>query len=256
MGGRGGVSHAGAGASAGPHLMAAKAFLDNAYGKKHSEKILEIIAKAPAGIREMWEKFGGMFRAGRMDPHSDQAYYSPYEHKVYLGIEDVAAGDVIHTPYSTVFHEYGHMTDYLIGTALGGGGYGAYSEFYEGGLLGDTAKSELKSLLSRMKRMYPEATTKQAAAQHLIDEIKGKYSMRDRSDISDMLEGAGIGVSYPLGSGHGASYWGNRDNGLEIFAEMTAAEASAPGSLRAIKEYFPKTYSVYKDMIDEWRKMK
>ena len=254
MGGRGGSSHAGGGNK---HLMAAKAFLDNAYGKKHSDKIMEIIAKAPAGIREMWEKYGGMFRAGHLDPHSDQAYYSPYEHKVYLGIEDVAAGDAIHTPYNTIFHEYGHMTDHLIGAALGGGGFGTYSEFYEGGLLGDTAKSELRGHISRMKSLHPDATKKKEAAQYLIREIRQKYSsMLDTGDLSDMLEGAGIGVSYPLGAGHGAFYWSNRDNGLEIFAEITAAEASSPGSLKAIRDYFPKTYSIYQDMIEEWRKMK
>ena len=88
-----------------------------------------------------------------------------------------------------------------------------------------------------------------------LDVIQEKYSMLDRSDISDMFEGAGIGVAFPLGSGHGLSYWSGRGNSKEIFAEITSAEAAHPGSLRAIKEYFPKTYQVYQDMLKARRKL-
>lgn len=78
--------------------------------------------------------------------------------------------------------------------------------------------------------------------------------MLDRSDISDMFEGAGIGISHPLGAGHGLDYWSSRGNGKEIFAEILSAEAAHPGSLKAIKEYFPKTYQVYQDMMKARKK--
>ena len=68
------------------------------------------------------------------------------------------------------------------------------------------------------------------------------------------MEGAGIGVAYPLGSGHGLSYWTYRDNGKEIFAEITSAEAAHPGSLSAIREYFPETYKVYQTMLKARKK--
>ncbi len=45
---------------------------------------------------------------------------------VHLNIRSVARGDVISTPYSVLFHEYGHMTDYLIARS---GGYGRYSAY-------------------------------------------------------------------------------------------------------------------------------
>lgn len=187
---------------------------------------------------------------------------------VHLNIRSVARGDVISTPYSVLFHEYGHMTDYLIARSGGYGRYSAYSELFQGfdssgnaimhrsssgGLLGRTAKKELEGHLSRIRRYDPNMTRDQAA-DRLISEAMSKYSMRDRSDISDMFEGAGIGKAYPLGSGHGTNYWSGRDSGKEIFAEITSAEAAHPGSLMAIKEYFPKTYKVYQDMLKARKK--
>ena len=146
--------------------------------------------------------------------------------------------------------------------------YAAYSDLFQGigsngkpiirrgssgGLLGRTAKNELEGHLSRMRRQNPNMTREQAA-RALIREATGKYSYRDRSDISDMFEGAGIGVAHPLGAGHGLDYWSSRGNSKEIFAEIISAEASHPGSLKAIKEYFPKTYKVYQDMMKARKK--
>ena len=90
---------------------------------------------------------------------------------------------------------------------------------------------------------------REQAARALVREATGKYSFRDRSDISDMFEGAGLGIAHPLGAGHGLDYWSSRGNSKEIFAEIISAEAAHPGSLKAIKDYFPKTYQVYQDMM-------
>lgn len=160
------------------------------------------------------------------------------------------------------------MTDYLIARGEGRSRYSAYSDLFQGigadgkpilrsgssgGLLGRTAKDELEGHLSRIHRQNP-SMTRNEAARRLVSEAMGKYSVRDRSDISDMFEGAGIGISYPLGSGHGLDYWNSRGNGKEIFEEIVSAEAAHPGSLKAIKEYFPKTYQVYQDMVKARKK--
>ena len=71
--------------------------------------------------------------------------------------------------------------------------------------------------------------------------------------MSDMLEGAGIGVKYPLGVGHGLGYWKNRDNGKEIFAEILSAEAASPESLACIKKYFPETYKVFRKILEVFK---
>ena len=252
MGSRGGRSHAGGGA-AGGKFASARDFLQRAYGGTHTRAILNMLQNAPTYIQQMWEDYGSSFRAARTNPNSTDAYYSPRDNQVYLGINDVARGGTIYTPYSTLFHEYGHMTDFLIAREQGHGIYSAYSETYRSGLLGRTAKNELEGHLNRIMRSDP-TLTRMDAAYRLKAEAESKYSKLDRSDISDMMEGAGIGISQPLGSGHRLSYWSNRDNGKEIFAEITSAEAAAPGSLKAIKEYFPKTYDVYREMLKERKK--
>ena len=264
MGGRGGSSHR---ASAG-RTSSAFDFLRRAYGENHANAVLAILQNAPEHIRSMWDDFSSQFRATRMGRNERGAFYAPADDSVHLNISSVARGDVISTPYSVLFHEYGHMTDYLIARSEGHGRYSAYSELFQGfdssgnaimhrsssgGLLGRTAKKELEGHLSRIRRYDPNMTRDQAADM-LISEAMGKYSMRDRSDISDMFEGAGIGKAFPLGSGHGTDYWSGRDSGKEIFAEITSAEAAHPGSLMAIKEYFPKTYKVYQDMMKARKK--
>ena len=266
MGGRGGNSHFEAVSRI---FQSARSFLTQAYGALHARAVLSILSKAPAYIQAMWQAYAEDFRAIAVAAFSDDAYYSPGDDSVHLNIARVARGDRISTPYSTLFHEYGHMTDYLIARQYGLGRYSAYSQYYQGldsdgepifgyaggGLLGRTAKDEVSKHISRMMQKYP-GITKQQAATALANEIKQKYSELDRSDVSDMLEGGGLGIAYPLGAGHGLGYWHSRDSSLEIFAEMTSAEASHPGSLKAIKEYFPDTYKVYRDMTKGLKKKK
>lgn len=264
MGGRGGSSHF---ETVSRIFQSAKSFLTQAYGALHTRAVLAILSKAPTYIQAMWQSYAASFQATDVPSYSDDAYYSPGDDSVHLNIARVARGDSISTPYSTLFHEYGHMTDYLIARQYGFGRHSAYSQYYQGldsngepilgyaggGLLGRTAKSEVSKHISRMEQKYP-GITKHQAATALTNEIKQKYSELDRSDVSDMLEGGGLGIAYPLGSGHGLDYWHSRDSSLEIFAEMISAEASHPGSLKAIKEYFPDTYKVYRSMTKGMKK--
>lgn len=263
MGGRGSSSHR---QTAGG-IASIRTFLQNAYGTGHANAVLAILQNAPAHIQAMWEEYAAQFKATNMR-RDEGAFYSPRDDSVHLHIPSVARGDAISTPYSVLFHEYGHMTDYLISRSYNQYHYSAYSDLFQGigsngkpvlrygssgGLLGRTAKDELEGHLSRMRRQNPNMTRDQAA-RALVREANSKYSFRDRSDISDMFEGAGLGISHPLGAGHGLDYWSSRGNSKEIFAEIISAEAAHPGSLKAIKEYFPKTYQVYQDMMKARKK--
>lgn len=75
------------------------------------------------------------------------------------------------------------------------------------------------------------------------------------SDLSDMLEGATDG-RIRCGYGHGVSYWKkifgvDEKLGTEAFAEMTSATVTNKESLNVIKQYLPKSYQVYQDMIKD-----
>lgn len=269
MGGRGASSHLtkGGGGQERYNLSKAKAFLIKAYGEQHAANIMAIIKKAPGEIQSLWADYADQFRTMPIPEGKPigSAAYQPLADAVYLDIDYVSKGDSISPPYSTVFHEFGHMTDYLIARSYDGmSPYMAFSQIYlgntrsgnayvafvgENGLLAQTAKKELESHLQRQLRQGEDRISRSSLAQRLVEEVNSKYSELDRSDLSDIFEGAGIGFAYPLGTGHGLSYWNNRDPSKEIFAEITAASASHPGSLAAMEEYIPQTVQVYRDML-------
>lgn len=239
-------------------------YIENTYGAAHAKAVKDNFKTAPPEVKRVWSKYQGSFRTVDANYSGSKANYSPAGDAVTLNIADVAKGNSISTPYQTLYHEYGHMTDYLAAREFGFNMNTAITEVFDGldangaaiftqkgngGLLGRTAKEELKEMLKDIKKKHG-VTKKDEAAQILIDEITKNYSLLARGDLSDILEGAGIGKAYPLGAGHGSSYWKGRDNGKEIFAEFISAETNNHDSLECMKKYFPKTYQVYKDIIE------
>lgn len=240
------------------------AYIDSTYGATHAAAVKSKLQNADPDVKAVWNRYQGKFKTSNAQYSGNSANYNPASDSVTLDIAKAASGSSYQTPYQVLFHEYGHMTDYLAAREAGFDVYTAFSEIFNGvdatgkaiftakgtgGLLGRTAKQELKDAIKSIKKTHG-VTRKADAAQILIDEIKNGYSLLARSDVSDMLEGAGIGVAYPLGVGHGKSYWTNRDNGKEIFAEIISAEAASPESLDCIKKYFPETYKVFRKILE------
>lgn len=258
MGGRGGSSHNGGGGGneiGGKRLAAARKFFTDVYGKDHAFAIMQLLVTSPAYIQKLFVDYAAQFKAGAIDRFSPEAYYSMREDAVFLGIEHVALGDSVHVEYQNIPHEYGHMIDSLIARDMGYTKYDDYSTLYKSGLLADTATKELEARLDRIMKSRSGMTREQAARKLITEAIIAYPSLRDRASISDMLQGAGIGQTAPLGAGHKADYFtgafGKEYQAAEIFAEMIDAEVSSPGSLAAIKTYFPKTYKVFRQMIKE-----
>ena len=217
-------------------------YIDSTYGAAHAQAVKSTLQNADPEVKAVWNKYQSKFKTSNAKYSGGTANYSPASDSVTLDITRAASGSSYQTPYQVLYHEYGHMTDYLAAREFGYNNYVAFTQVFNGldsngkatfiqgmsgGLLGQTAKDELKALIKSTKKAHG-VTTKAEAAQIIIDEIKKDYSLIARSDVSDMLEGAGIGVAYPLGVGHGKSYWKNRDNGKEIFAEMMSAEVASP----------------------------
>lgn len=290
MGGRGASSHltkGGGGLADYPKLKPAFEALKRELGEKHAEAMLALIMKAPADVRALWEDYGGRFKVNalRAGENSMAAYFSPADDAVHFEIKN---GDswVFHKSYAgpaytTIFHEFGHMSSSLIARELTQSLVAQdYAGVYKGkdsagnlilnrkypilyssaGALGDSLREELEGHIDRVRQQYywgDYATSRSYVASRLVLEIKDKYGSdykKYTGDISDMLEGAGIGFSHPLGLGHGLDYWHRFDVGVEAFAEMTAASISNPKSLQGIKDYFPKSYDVYTEMIKARRK--
>lgn len=239
-------------------------YIDSTYGATHAQAVKSTLQNADPEVKAVWNKYQSKFKTSNAKYSGGTANYSASSDSVTLDITRAASGSSYQTPYQVLYHEYGHMTDYLAAREFGYNNYVAFTQVFNGldsngkatfikgmsgGLLGQTAKDELKALIKSTKKAHG-VTTKAEAAQIIIDEIKKDYSLIARSDVSDMLEGAGIGVAYPLGVGHGKSYWKNRDNGKEIFAEMMSAEVASPDSLACIKKYFPETYKVFRTILE------
>lgn len=93
-----------------------------------------------------------------------------------------------------------------------------------------------------------DITDSSKAEMKFITDVLSKYSLMGRSDISDMFEPITI-KEYPFGTGHGKSYWKKRDNGKEGFAEMYAAMVNNPESWEAINNYFPKSVTIFEEML-------
>lgn len=107
----------------------------------------------------------------------------------------------------------------------------------------------LKQLIKYKKEYAYEAVRKEFLKKH-------NYNLIELADLSDMIEGATYGKCQ-LGVGHTKKYWrdGKRDGintnlATEAFAEMFGASITQPESLKTIKQYLPKSYKVFEEMLE------
>ncbi len=72
-------------------------------------------------------------------------------------------------------------------------------------------------------------------------------------DISDMWDGItnGRAVGFMGHTFNNKQYWKTHSVGSEAFAEMFDATINNPASLEQIQRYFPKSYEIFKEMLDE-----
>ena len=169
--------------------------------------------------------------------HSGGAFYR-YGDGVFMNEKQVQNGDMIHKPYQTAFHEFGHNIDYLMGNGI------PISETWNNGQLYSAIQYDFDALKGNM------------TDDELIENIKmdmkiNNYSIMDMASVSDMLECL-TGKSYPLGVGHGASYWVNptRLPCKEFFAETLDGAAANENSYQMMKKYFPSAVSVVNDILN------
>lgn len=69
-------------------------------------------------------------------------------------------------------------------------------------------------------------------------------------NVSDAMEFC-TKISYPLGIGHGKSYWTNENGAVEFFAEVLDSKAANPASIKQMRKYFPNAVGVVEDILKE-----
>lgn len=231
---------------------------------EHTKEVIDSLDKAPAKLRNVWNKFGENIRLG--DPnYKGGAHYSPASGEVNMDMDRVINGTKFHAPMGTFFHEFGHNIDYLASAAKGGAKYTAYSSKFvsakhKGFTLRDMIKKEsddyVKDVWDKLKDeavasgMKRSDVRKHRAYRKIREELMELHYYD--SDVADIWEG--ITKSKVTGKmGHGKSYWLKDPNRVnkEAFAEMFGTSISRPESLETIKKYFPKSHEIFDEMLDD-----
>ena len=155
-----------------------------------------------------------------------------------MNIARDAAGSNYQTPYEVVFHEFGHMIDWI----AGGKTYNYLSNRpHNGQQLIDVIKSDFQNFKKSLGV---------SKATDVIPILKAEnMDKRTCGNISDILEKC-TGRSYPLGIGHGAGY--HRKQGAtekEFFAEVLDSSAVNPASYAQMKRLFPNAVNMVWEML-------
>jgi hypothetical protein len=204
---------------------------------------------------------------------------------VVLDIERAAKGSSWQNSYATVFHEFGHNIDNLVGEKEGPFSFCKFSAEYESGLFQKTLREDIEANITtldkRLKAEFKKHSTdvdwlrannylgqyEEFNLSHGIP-IKPKYTksqayfkfkqelkaipQKQLAQLSDIVEGC-TGNRVECGFGHGKSYWKDRPDGVgaEAFAEFYEATMTNPEARAVLDKYLPKAAKVFDDMLAE-----
>jgi len=223
----------------------------DAYGDSIANTMDDMVEGPAKEIRDLWDKYKDGVLVDDPDYDDWGAWYDPDAKAVTINIEDCRKGGIIEPPYQAAFHEFGHNIDFKINEKINGDITKAYSETYRDGLLGKAAKMEAATFIEKYRLQTEQKQGRSVSAEEacgkISEELMEKIPLMERADLSDIFEGATDG-KINLGVGHGKEYWEYHNNGVEIFAEIFSASICNKGSLNAIKEYFPETYKVFREI--------
>jgi len=217
-------------------------------GEEYASGFAEKVEQSDETVRAIMYHGGGSLRV--VDPNWQRtAEYSLDENGVKINASADMAGRANHTPFQTSFHEFGHNIDIEYG-------FSDNKELY------DTIKSEARTLKKELLEYedYPTYWDKQYRMENGAVKMFGiKWHDRDKilGGVSDTLEGF-AGVSYPLGWGHGSTYWGTEKSGekqfrvcTEFVAHYFESSVADPEFHAVMKKAFPKSWEVLERLIWE-----
>lgn len=261
--------------------------LGNDISKGYLGEIEKRLSVAPRFIQDAWNWCVGEFRILSTD-FRGTANYDPIRRGININMDglsqdrffDIGRGrEIYKKAYGTLFHELGHNMSSLASRGKGRMLWEDYADVFESRKYMKTVNSEngsegigytltemlkkegseyIKTVWDQMKEEAVKNggkrsdVKKREAYAKISREIK-ELPLISSGDISDMWEGITNGsVSGYVGhKGANKSYWKHVTVGTEGFAEMTDATINNPESLEQIKKYFPKSYEIYLEMIED-----
>ncbi len=180
------------------------------------------------------------------------AHYEPIGNVIRFNLEVDAKEKIGDDAYRVLFHESGHSID-----AMSNGSFRTepFSAVYRDGLFPKTIKEEARNyaikLQNEAKKINPNARI-DSGYMAITQEVR-KYSPKDTTYVSDIFSGA-TRNRVRIGACHSTTYWdrgGDSRLATEAFAEMYSASILNENATKLIKKYFPKSYKIYRDMIEE-----
>lgn len=255
-------------------------------GQIHSDAMKQILTAAPENIQQIWNQY--VDRLDVENAHSKRGAWCNYTKGITLDIEQVAKGErtvsrITHeweqakNPYYVAFHEFGHNISSWMANEMTGSAFGDVADTFQSkkftrvitrldgtsetlgytltGMLKKEGEEYFNSIFDNLKieakakGLSARSVRKQDAWNIIQQEILEKPII-NCTDISDMWDGISKGDCRPH-YGHGKSYWKQITVGTEAFAEMFSATVMNPGSVAEIKHYFPNSYELFEEILNE-----
>lgn len=171
------------------------------------------------------------------------AHFSPKSQSIVFNLANDARGSIASDKYRTIMHESAHSIDFLSSNGK------FMSATYKNNLFAKTLKSDCQKVLAR----YSSDGIKSMPSiqKRILSDLRlSGCTIKDYRYISDIFSGTTkdkIRFTY----GHKADYWDDTTLAAESFAQMYSATVLNKKALGAIQKYFPESYKVYRDIIEE-----
>ncbi len=255
-------------------------------GEDNYNGLHKILENAPETEKAVWAKMEDKLTVKSATANVHPCCHQT--NGIEMNVTKDAKGNSWSAPFQTTFHEFGHNIDYIANRDFGNGySFYPYSYTYKNNIFGQTLKQEINQRVDDLavkikadfkthgkdiewlhdkgyvsdwnydfykqygKWVGGEPKYSKSMAYNVLEkEIRAMDKMK-MADLSDIVEGA-TNAKVKAGFGHGASYWKKGDQKLstEAFAEMFDSSIANTEQLKAIKEYFPKGYEIFQEMLE------
>ena len=233
--------------AANPEKTATPLKLNEALDQSTLNAVTELVRAAPEYIQNLWNLAYDHIKIADKE-FGDTPYYSEELRAIFFNLKSDTTSPIF-KPYKDFFHEIGHLIDHW---AKNYGGY--LSVTYRGGIFAKTLKEEAEDRIKAVK-IAINAETNFDAHQELSKEILKILPYSIQFEISDIWHGASERKVHGIAYHRKPDYWkkdGKANIPKEAFAHMFGASIYNPDSAEKIEHYFPRSYSIFKEMLNDF----